>query len=347
MDITKDDLSGIIKSKYFIVILSNEENLNKCLDNNIAGFPETDNGAWAYLDINEGDYLSFYYNGRIFNLYKVKEKFIPEKFKKERAKGSEYEDPVALPNGDRWSAIKTKKDNIYFPYRFSLQLIEESDYATSLIFKQGFERLGINLVPRVSFKKSHFQLSIKDIMKSFNSTKTVSKGKYFFIDDFQEVFYRKDQVTPSKLQEITTKEIFLQTLLKRILEASIKKYKSFINLNSINELEFNELEFFSEQTVYGGEADLVIANDLKNLAFIEVKNMNILTNKHKLTRVGQMACDQIQRYKDIIEPERLILKIVAGKNKLNNNRSLLRIVRYNDKNLYIIEINTEYKLNQL
>jgi hypothetical protein len=66
-----DELNNKLKSKFFIVVLSNEENLKKCVENDIAGFPETDNGVWAYLDINEGDYVSFYYNGRIFNLYKV------------------------------------------------------------------------------------------------------------------------------------------------------------------------------------------------------------------------------------------------------------------------------------
>ena len=344
INITKDELTGIIKSKYFVIILSNEENLNKCLDNNIAGFPETDNGAWAYLDINEGDYLSFYYNGRIFNLYKVKKKFISGIFNKKRAIGSEEKDPAILPNGDKWSAIKTKKGNIYFPYRLDLDLIKESNFATSLIFKNGFERLGINLIPRVSFKKSHFQLSIKDITKNFNNIEISSGNRYFSIDDFQKVFSRVNQTTPSRLKEITTKEIFLQTILKRILEASIEQYVKFLGIVSTS-----KLEFFSEQTVYGGEADLVIANSLKNIAFIEVKNSNILTKKQDFTKIGKTAYNQIQKYKDIIEPNNKdIYKIVAGKNNFEDKNIILKVNRYKDyRDFFIIEANAEYDLNRL
>ena len=61
IDLTKKNRDKI-KSKYFIVVLSNQKNLDLCRQNSIAGFPETDNGQWAYLDIDIGDYISFYFN---------------------------------------------------------------------------------------------------------------------------------------------------------------------------------------------------------------------------------------------------------------------------------------------
>ena len=336
--ITKNDLTNKLKSKYFIVILSSEENLQKCINNNIAGFPKTDNGRWAYLDINKGDYISFYYNGRIFNLYQVNKKFIPDEFKKKEMGNEEY-DPVALSDNkkERWRAIITKKGNIYFPYRLSLSLEAKTEFNTSLIFKNGFERFGINLVPRVSLKKSHFQLSVNDIEKIFN--RNVSPNQYEFTwMDFKEVTeIRSDSKSIVSIADITTKEIFLQSLLKRILESSVDKYSKIFHLNSGE----GYIEFFSEQTVYGGEADIVIANYYENLAFIEVKNGTILNKKGKLTRLGEEACKQVKSYKDIINPKKKIKKFIAGKGSMKDN-IILKIIKEDD--IYVIEINSEFNI---
>jgi len=278
--ITKDDLTDKLKSKYFIVILSNEENLKKCINNNVAGFPETDNGIWAYLDIRRGDYISFYYNGRIFNLYKVEKKYIPYEFKNKKGMGSEEYDPVALPNNQKWKAISTKKGKIYFPYRLSLSLIKETNFETSLIFKDGFERFGINLVPRAGLKKSHFQLSIIDIKKVFSIENISITRSAFTLSDFVEIAKRMfSNISSFSIRDLTNKEIFLQSLIKRVLEASINKYAGIFNVET-----YDNFEFFSEQTVYGGEADIVIANGSKNIAFIEVKNGSILNKKGELTK---------------------------------------------------------------
>jgi len=40
----------------------------------LAGFSNSSTGIWAYLDIREGDYISFLYGARAFNLYKVMKK---------------------------------------------------------------------------------------------------------------------------------------------------------------------------------------------------------------------------------------------------------------------------------
>jgi hypothetical protein len=345
--IKKEDLKNKLKSKYFIIVLSNEENLRKCINNKIAVFPETDNGVWAYLDICEGDYISLYYNGRIFNLYKVDKKFIPEYYNNgNKAIGDEEYDPVALPNGEKWKSIKTKKGNIYFPYRLSLSLVKETNFATSLIFKPGFERFGINLIPRVSLKKSHFQLSISDVDKAFKIKNLQITKRGFSLHDFIEI-NRKHNTSDANFLgiNIMNKEIFLQTLIKRVLEASISKYANII----FDDINFNihDLEFLSEQAVYGGEADIVIANKSKNIAFIEVKNGSILNRKGDFTKVGQRAYNQIKSYRDIINPEKEIKKFIAGKRSFASNDIVLKISikeRKNEK-VYVIEFNTDFNVD--
>lgn len=342
--ITKKNLKGQLKSKYFIVTLSSEENLNKCINNNIAGFPETDNGMWAYLDINNGDYISFFYNGRIFNLYKVAKKFIPNAFHNKKGIGSSKYDPVPLsPNGNQWKAIHTRKNkNIYFPYRLSLDPINKLKFATSVIFKNGLERLGINLIPRAGLKKSHFQLSIKDIKKIFGKKISVNAiSKSFNLNDFVEIAQRiriPNNIPISTISDLTTKEIFLQALIKRILEASIKQYaNNVLNINNID-----DLEFFSEQAVYGGEADIVISNSSGNIAFVEVKNNSVLNKDKILTAKGKQARNQVINYKDIVHPCKRILKIVTGRRSLKNKNAVIEIIKNCD--IYIIEINDKLKI---
>ncbi|MBB6062666.1 hypothetical protein HNP65_001104 [Thermosipho japonicus] len=343
-----DELNNKLKSKFFIVILSNEENLKKCIENNIAGFPETDNGIWAYLDINEGDYVSFYYNGRIFNLYKVEKKLIPEYYKKSNNSiGNERYDPVPLNNGDKWRAISTKKGNIYFPYRLSLKLLEKTDFLTSLVFKSGFERFGINLIPRVSLKKSHFQLSLSDINKIFGIKNLGVNLSSFTLKDFVEVFSKNKDINKEKfsVENIVDKEIFLQTLIKRILEASIYKYKEVI----FDKISFDKdsFEFFSEQTVYGGEADIVIANNSENIAFVEVKNGIILKKDGEFTRIGSEAYNQVKSYQDIINLNKKIRKIIAGKKDFGSRDVLLKIFEKKPENIIVIEVNSRFEILSL
>ena len=64
----------IKQPSYFLVSLSNSENLELCMKFALAGFPNTLNGVWTFSDINEGDYISFLYGARVHNLYKVENK---------------------------------------------------------------------------------------------------------------------------------------------------------------------------------------------------------------------------------------------------------------------------------
>ena len=58
--------------KYYLVSVSNWHNLRLCMKYNLAGFPHTASGFWTYLEIEEGDFVSFLFDAQLWNLYTVK-----------------------------------------------------------------------------------------------------------------------------------------------------------------------------------------------------------------------------------------------------------------------------------
>ena len=56
---------------YFLIAVSTRENLDLCVRYGLAGFMGSGSGLWTYFDINEGDFVSFLYGARVFNLYEV------------------------------------------------------------------------------------------------------------------------------------------------------------------------------------------------------------------------------------------------------------------------------------
>jgi hypothetical protein len=56
---------------YFLVSLANSENLALCIRYTLAGFTNSRNGFWTYLEIEEGDFISFLYGAKVRNLYRV------------------------------------------------------------------------------------------------------------------------------------------------------------------------------------------------------------------------------------------------------------------------------------
>jgi hypothetical protein len=97
------------KPSYFFISLSNKTNLDLCIRYSLAGLPSSTNGMWAFLEIEEGDYITFLYGARAYNLYKVETK--------EAIKNAQNLPP--------WEPITFKKTSkrsytYYFPFRLSL-----------------------------------------------------------------------------------------------------------------------------------------------------------------------------------------------------------------------------------
>ena len=125
---------------YYLIAISNKENLELCKRELIAGFPSSKNGFWTYLEIEEGDYISFLYGAKIYGLYKVSKKIT-------------YKNDEDSKNP--WETIKFNSKKEYtFPFRLLLNQIKE--FEESLV-KPEFTYIAENLLLRGGYRKTHFQ----------------------------------------------------------------------------------------------------------------------------------------------------------------------------------------------
>jgi hypothetical protein len=125
---------------YFLIAVSTRENLDLCIRYGLAGFPGGENGAWTFCEIEEGDFVSFLYGARVYNLYRV--------VGREAITGAEQMPPWGL------LTHRNSKKQYAFPYRLQLQPIRV--FNESLV-RIEFSYVGENLLLRGGYRKTHFR----------------------------------------------------------------------------------------------------------------------------------------------------------------------------------------------
>ena len=138
---------------------------------------------------------------------------------------------------------------------------------------------------------------------------------------------------------ISNKEKYLQALAKKILESIWPKLWQKLVFN-------NEVEFLSEQSVRGGEADLVIIGNRVSL-FIEAKRdplMKIENDKIELLTKGEEARNQVKEYKpiDFNDQESQLRYGILGKKKFDGG--VIRVGIFSDKTI-VFELNSSFSIN--
>ena len=134
---------------YFLLSVANRVNLELCIEYALAGFTNSINGLWTFVDIEEGDFVSFLYGARVFNLYRVEEK--------EALKGVDIIGP--------WPSVTFQMSGktYYFPFRLRLKLIRD--------FTESMVRPELAYVPRTySFGVATVRLTsrlIRPLFKQF------------------------------------------------------------------------------------------------------------------------------------------------------------------------------------
>lgn len=108
--------------------------------NTLAGFTNSINGVWTFLEIQEGDYVSFLYGAKAYNLYIVR--------RKEAIKDAETMPP--------WEPITFRQSGrtYYFPFRLYLNTVRR--FEESLV-RAEFAYVAENLLLRGGYRKTHFQ----------------------------------------------------------------------------------------------------------------------------------------------------------------------------------------------
>jgi hypothetical protein len=310
------------KPNYYLIAVSNKKNLELCIKYGIAGFMNSISGAWTFLDVNEGDFISFIYGARAFNLYKVSKK-------------------IAISNAEGlppWENIKFRETGYtyYFPFRFELELIREF---SEPIVRYEFTYVAENLLLRGGYRKTHFQAdqttlqNVSSMGKKSNSM--TEKIDYPQIEKFTPHITFID--TNIKIPFVYKfKELFLQSIIKHNLSIKSNLVKLLDDLGYINLKEIN-FEVLSEKALPQGHVDLLLKEAIplgtSKQVVIEVK-----TNKASIKDFEQLKSYMNEIGTDCVGG---ILIAKDFQKKINKIDNQIGLVKYQfsktDKEIFSIE----------
>jgi len=234
MNINSQDIN------YFLVSVSNCVNLELCMKYAMAGFTNSINGLWTFLDIDEGDYISFLYGARVKNLYRVVKKIA-------------YKNAENLPP---WPPVtfRMSGNTYYFPFRLFLKQERELDEP---MVRPEFSYVAENLLLRGGYRKTHFQAdtitfyNVSQMGSSFNGeTDSLELNAQTF--EPKIVFKRELQKIPEKFY---FKELILQSLVRKKLKSSVlPQILNYFGANNSPE----EFEVLGEKALPEGFVDIFI-----------------------------------------------------------------------------------------
>ncbi len=227
---------------YFLISVSNKKNLDLCIKYAMAGFTNSINGAWTFVEIDEGDFISFLHGAKAYNLYKVKRK-------------------IALKNAERippWPPVtfSMSGNTYYFPFRLLLEPIRKLEES---LVRAEFSYVAENLLLRGGYRRTHFQAD-QTTLQAVSQMGTLCKDK---VNDFDfaryETFnlkFTKNRALVDKPQTFLFQELILQTLIRKhlVVPGNLGKILSAFAI----QLAPEKLEVLGEKALAEGHVDLFI-----------------------------------------------------------------------------------------
>ena len=312
------------KPNYYFVAVSTKQNLELCIKYGLAGFTNSKNGAWTFIDIKEGDFISFIYGARAYNLYIVRKK-------------------IAIENAEKlppWTNITFKESGktYYFPFRFELSLIREFNEP---IVRYEFAYIAENLLLRGGYAKTHFQAdqttlqNVSSMGKKFDGD--IEKLKYTDITKFSpNLTFDRSHVRMPYIYKF--EELFLQSIIKNRLSIQGELIKLLKDSNFNDALNIN-FEALSEKALMQGLVDILLKESVPIGTSKEIV-IEIKTNKASLKDVKQ-----VKTYVEEIGNECLggILVAKDFQNKAVENKGDIKLVKY-DFNNFVKDVYTPEEL---
>ncbi len=268
--------------RYFLVSVSNKVNLELCIRYALAGFTNSINGLWTFLEIKEEDYISFLYGARVFNLYKV--------IAKEAFKNAENLPP--------WPPVtfSMSRKTYYFPFRLRLKPIRK--FSEPMV-RPEFAYVAENLLLRGGYRRTHFQADTL----TFNY---VSQMGQLYNDKVQELEITDgerfspllcfDKRLASPPQIFYFHELVLQSLIKDYLSqiTKLRKVLDYIGKSKYKEDAFEVLE---EKAFPEGHVDILIKDKYPS----EKSQKIIVEVKKGVAKEGDII--QLRNYMNEIKEE--------------------------------------------
>ncbi|MGC9092312.1 MAG: hypothetical protein ACP5JH_03590 [Bacteroidota bacterium] len=225
---------------YYLVSVSNRTNLELCIKFALAGFTNSINGLWTYAEIQEGDFISFLYGAKVFNLYKVE--------KKETIKGADRIGP--------WPPVTFRMSGktYYFPFRLYLKPLREF---TEPMVRPEFAYVAENLLLRGGYRKTHFQADQTTLQSVSQMGNLYDKRIERFASDNYETFtpqltWNRALVSPPEV--FYFQEFILQSLIKQWLSQNAN-LQTLFNLSGLDNLQAKDFEVLSEKALPEGHIE--------------------------------------------------------------------------------------------
>lgn len=232
-----------MRKSYFLVSVSNKKNLDLCIEHSLAGFTNSINGVWTFVECQEGDYISFLYGAKAFNLYIINGK-------------KAIRDAETAPP---WEPITFRQSGktYFFPFRLDLTPVREFEEP---LVRAEFAYVAENLLLRGGYRKTHFQADQTTLQSVSQMGRLCSKqvcklqmDDYgTFVPRFTE--RRQNQHIPEVFH---LHEFILQALIRRWL-AYNHNMTGLLSKIGIDGVSVQEFEVLGEKAFPEGLVDILI-----------------------------------------------------------------------------------------
>jgi hypothetical protein len=193
--------------------------------------------------MRDGDFISFLYGARAYNLYTVE--------KKEAVRNAQNLPP--------WAPItfRISRRTYYFPFRLTLTPIRKLEES---LVRPEFAYVAENLLLRGGYRKTHFQAdqtTLQNVSQMGNLwNEQVGRLEIQGYETFTPKFVRNRKLA-SPPETFPFQEIVLQALVRQLLTEG-GNLKSLLGLAGINNSDVEKLEVLGEKALPEGHIDILI-----------------------------------------------------------------------------------------
>lgn len=278
------------KPNYFFVSVSTRQHLELCIRHAMAGFTNSVAGAWTFVEIREGDLISFLYAARAYNLYKVIGKEAVTEFKKLPPRP-----PVTFRESGRI---------YYFPFRLRLEPIRE--FCEPLV-RPEFAYVAENLLLRGGYRRSHFQADQTTLQNVWQMGHSWNKPVEPIVLSQLATFVPKFVNDKSRLDIpfiCPFQEIILQSALRHYLSEETN-LNTFLEMTDLGHLSAEDLEVLGEKALAEGHVDILIKDR------VPITQVRKIVVEVKLRRASRKDIEQLCKYMQEIGDECIAGVLIA------------------------------------
>jgi len=245
---------------YFLVSVSNKTNLDLCIKHALAGFTNSISGLWTFCEIENGDFVSFLYGAKVFNLYSVTGK-------------------VSIRNADDlppWPSITFKMSgrSYFFPFRLILEPIRRFEEP---MVRPEFAYVAENLLLRGGYRRTHFQADQTTLQSVSEMGCIYDRGIEPLDLDEVDTFVPRltwDKTKVSSPEVFKFQEFILQTLSRHFLSDRRNLQGIFASIG-VNDFAPRAFEALGEKALPEGHVDILVKEStpkgLSRKIIVEVK----------------------------------------------------------------------------